>query len=544
MTRNNISSIILPVISALLLMASCRPGEKAVEFSVGCDTVQTENTGGVYELELSSSDSWTASSGEPWINVSPANGIASTVCSIVVDSTVLSTPRQGIVRFRNSASGQTRDVTVMQDGFGYNISVVSGKVDIGHFAQAEEREFEVVVRTNVPFTVAVPENAANWLKCDDPEFNLDRGDRPRNVTLKFKWGVNSVPEGRDAIVALVPAAGYEGVNTDDISIHQKAAPVITIGHDGDSIAIVSMCQSLNMFQPVITAEAMANWETVKLWEETDPGYTPEKKGRVRYAYFALFQTTEGIPYEVQYLTEAEELIFFSNVNSFLHDIDLGEYICKLKNLKRLTVSAYGLSSIPEELTALENLEWLDLSGNNFSVVPSVITPENFPKLHALLLNTCQRYYIMDLSNSVQGDLAGFRGPFPRRLLEWEKLDTLRLSVNFIEGLMPDMLDSDVKYTAEDCEERNLPPALIGTPKVLPNAKYFAFNLNRMYGSLPDWVLYHPNLDSWEPYALCYPQEGRATNGTAAAFTNVPPSMDYYWSFYDGYKEHKDIYIGD
>lgn len=528
----------------VLAVVCCRPAVPTAEFGVSTTSVQMENTGGVYDLELSSSDMWTASADQPWISVSPANGMSSAVCRISVDSTVLNTARKGLIRFRNSASGKTMDVAVNQDGFGYNINVVDQPAGLNHFAQADEREFEVVVRTNVPFSVVVPDNARNWLSCSDPEFSFERGDRPRNVRLKFKWGINSVPMEREAQISLVPEPGYEVISNDRISVRQSAAPVITVGHDGDSITVLSIGRSLNLLQPFVSAEPMANWDNVQLWEDTDPGYTPDKKGRVRSAYFSLFQTAEGIPYEVQYLTEAEELIFFSNVNSFLHDIDLGEHICKLKNLKRLTVSAYGLSSVPEEFAQLENLEWLDLSGNNLSSVPQVINPENFPKLHALLLNTCQRYYIMDLSNSVQSNLAGFRGPFPRRLLEWEQLDTLRLSVNYLEGEMPDMLDYEVKYTEQDCVDRNLPTTLVGTPKVLPNAKYFAFNLNRMYGKLPDWVLYHPNLDSWEPYALCYPQEGRATNGTAAAFSNVPVNMDYYWTFYDGYKEHKDIYIGD
>lgn len=544
MTMKSINTLLISSMVLVLAVVCCRPAVPTAEFGVSATSVQMENTGGVYDLELSSSDMWTASADQPWISVSPANGMSSAVCRISVDSTVLNTARKGLIRFRNSASGKTMDVAVNQDGFGYNINVVDQPAGLNHFAQADEREFEVVVRTNVPFSVVVPDNARNWLSCSEPEFSFERGDRPRNVRLKFKWGINSVPMEREAQISLVPEPGYEVISNDRISVRQSAAPVITVGHDGDSITVLSIGRSLNLLQPFVSAEPMANWDNVQLWEDTDPGYTPDKKGRVRSAYFSLFQTTEGIPYEVQYLTEAEELIFFSNVNSFLHDIDLGEHICKLKNLKRLTVSAYGLSSVPEEFAQLENLEWLDLSGNNLSSVPQVINPENFPKLHALLLNTCQRYYIMDLSNSVQSNLAGFRGPFPRRLLEWEQLDTLRLSVNYLEGEMPDMLDYEVKYTEQDCVDRNLPTTLVGTPKVLPNAKYFAFNLNRMYGKLPDWVLYHPNLDSWEPYALCYPQEGRATNGTAAAFSNVPVNMDYYWTFYDGYKEHKDIYIGD
>ncbi|MCQ2145130.1 MAG: hypothetical protein MJY72_05265 [Bacteroidales bacterium] len=534
---------ILSAFTALGL-AACQPRETAVEFKIDVDSITAEAEGGDFGVSLSSSESWMASTDNPWITISPANGPASAECVISIDSTVVSTPRSGLVRFKNRVSGESRDIRVSQDGYGYNISLVESEVKIGNYAYVDKRVFEVKVRTNVPFRVGIPSSAKNWLSCEEPEFNIDRGARPREVTLKFKWGINSVPLSREAKVSFVPLAGWNVDSADALDVLQAAAPEITIGHEGDSIVVLSIARNLNCLQEINQAEAMRDWDNVILWESTDPGYTPAKAGRVKSAKFTLFETTEEIPYEVQYLTEAEELVFFSNSNSFLYDISLGENICKLTNLKRLTVSAYGLSDLPESFKNLSKLEWLDLSSNNFGELPDVLTKENFPNLHALLLNTCQRGYILDLNNTVSEKLGGFKGPFPRRLLEWEKLDTLRLSVNFIEGEMPDMLDYEVKYTEADCAEMNLPTTLVGTPKVLPNAKYFAFNLNRMYGKLPDWVLYHPNLTSWEPYMLCYPQEGHASNGTAAYFTNVPVNMDYYWTFYEGYKEHQDIYIGD
>lgn len=529
----------------LVLAASCVKERVSVPFSVSTEAIEVLSEGGSFSLDLQSQDYWTASSDNPWITVSPANGPASATCSISVDSTVVSTPRTGIVRFKNSVTGENRDIHVSQDGYGYNISLAENEVTLKNFAFLDDRTFEVKVRTNVPFTVVIPSTAKNWLSCEDPEFHLDRGARPREVTLKFKWGVNSIPLSREAKVTFIPFDGWKVDSTEDLSILQVAAPEIKIGHEGDSIAILSLARSLNLWQELETAGAMKDWDNVTLWEETDEGYTPEKAGRVKTAYFQLMQTEESIPYEVQYLTEVEELVFFSNVNSFIKNLDLGEHICKLTKLKRLAVSAYGLITLPDEMKNLKNLEYLDISANNFGQFPAVLTPENFPNLRHLYLNTNQRSYILDLSNTLMKDkdLGGLKGPFPRRLLEWENLETLRLSVNYFEGEMPDMLDYPVKYTEQDCKDLNLPLALVGTPKVLPNATFFAFNLNRMYGDLPDWVLYHPHLVDWEPYTLCYPQEGRASNGRAAFFSNVPVNMDYYWKFYEGYKEHVDIYIG-
>lgn len=533
------------IISALALcVAACKNEAPVLPISTDITSIDAFNEGGEFNLQLSSGSAWTVSTDVPWITVTPANGPSSTVCTIKVDSTVLNEPRASIVRFFNNRTGSSCDVNVYQEGYGYNITLAKDEVSIKNYANIEDREFHVTVHTNVPFDVEIAESASKWLSYELPSFNFDRGARPRDIKVKFKWGVNAVPMVRETMVKFVPKDGYSVERSDVLRVSQAAAPEIIPGHDGDSTVIMSLSRSLGQLNLLVTAEPMANWDIVKMWEDTDEGYTPEKKGRVRGLSLTMFSTTEEVPYEIQYLTELEELVLFSNVNSFRYNLSVGEYLCKLTNLKRLMIAAYGLSTLPAEFAQLSKLEYLDISSNNFSNVPAVLTPENFPNLKHLFLNTCQRHYILDLSNSLERDLAGLKGEFPRRLLEWENLETLRLSVNFIEGEMPDMLDYPVKYTAQDCVDLNLPPALVGTPKVLPNATYFAFNLNRMYGKLPDWVLYHPNLTSWEPYVLCYPQEGRASNGTAAVFSNVPVNMDYYWSFYDGYKEHEDIYIGD
>ena len=124
-----------------------------------------------------------------------------------------------------------------------------------------------------------------------------------------------------------------------------------------------------------------------------------------------------------------------------------------------------------------------------------------------------------------------------RLLEWDNLDTLRLSVNFLQGNIPDMKNHR-KYTAEDiasCD--SLPEALIGMPKVLPNIKMFAINFNRFSGEIPDWMLYHPNFDQWYPFVLVFSQEGKDTEGNLAGFTNEPTNMDYYYDFYKGFKDN-------
>lgn len=533
------------IATAVLALASCIDDRNAqLLFKTDLETIIPEAAGGSYKLELSSSDTWTATANRPWIAVSPANGVGSATCEVIVDSTLVSEDREGIVRFRNSATSETRDVAIRQKGFSYCITLDTDRVSIPDYANVDDREFTVRISTNVPFEVKAQSGTSSWLSCEKVNVRLDRGARPRDLDLKFKWGVNSRPDERVAEVRLVSTDPARPAQDAILKVVQGAAELIEPSRRGDSLAVLALNRNLGLWSQPLTADKMDNWDDVELWEETDKGYTPAKKGRVRKASFFLFQTTEEIPYEVRYLTEAEELSFFSNVNFFLYDLSCGEYITELVNLKRLTISAYGLSTLPDSFSNLSKLEYLDLSSNNFARIPAVLKKENFPNLHSLFLNTCQRSYILDLSNSISDNIGGFHGKFPRELLEWENLDTLRLSVNYLEGSIPDMKDYPVRYTEEDAQEMNLPPALVGTPKVLPKAKFFAVNLNRLSGDIPDWILYHPNLVDWNPYLLVYNQEGKAKDGRIAGFDNIPVNMEYYWDFYKGYKDHVDIYLGD
>ena len=221
---------------------------------------------------------------------------------------------------------------------------------------------------------------------------------------------------------------------------------------------------------------------------------------------------------------------------------MGEHICKLTNLKRLTVGAFGLSELPDEFANLKNLEFLDLGSNNFQSVPAVLTKENFPNLRALVLNAQQRHAVSDLSNTVYETekLGGLieESSVPTRLLTWG-LDTLVLSVNYLHGSLPSFEDDPTvpKWTeSEVLAADTLPTALIGTPKIMPTTKTFRINHNRLSGEVPKWLLMHPALDWWEPFSLVFPQEGRDANGTKAGFTDAPASLvEYYKNWYPNKK---------
>lgn len=535
--RNTIYRIAFACLASLVIFA-CQQ-VTPVQFEVDTENITIGPEGGVKIVKIKSADRWIATVQEPWLTISPANGVGSVDCRVIIDSALAVNQREAIIRINNQATDERMDFKVVQNGFDYQIVLSEPEVNIASYASLEEREFDVKVKSNVPFDVELPEGADSWLSYTLPELVLDRGVRPREVAVHFKWGVNFNPTSRDAVIKFNPKdSQVTPAIKNDLKINQEAAEEIEIGVKGDSLALIAINRALGCWTEFETSERLEFWDGVKVWE------SGENKGRVRSAEFFMFGTKEGIPFQVKYLTAAEELYFFSNTNTFLLSLDPGEHICELTQLKKLTIGAYGLTTLPDSFKNLNNLEYLDLSSNNFQTVPEVLTPENFPNLTALILNACQRHTIADLSNTTKTNFGGLfeeadvdadgNKSFPKRLLKWSKLDTLRLSVNYLEGILPD-LENDPDFPKWTAEEVNacdtLPEILIGKPKVLPDTDLFAINLNRLYGSAPDWLLYHPKLDLWYPFSLVFFQEGNASNGTRAGFDNEPANLDYYYEHY-------------
>lgn len=523
--------------AAVFVTMACVPQDPQVQFGVDSDNIEIGPAGGKRLINVSSADNWTAMVQEPWITVSPSNGRGSVECEVIIDSALAVTSRTGVVRINNLNTSDYKEFTITQKGFDYSIELKDTKVEIAEYAEYDKRSFDVVVNTNVDFEVVVPEEAQNWLKYKKSDLDLDRGARPRNSVVHFEWKVNTRDISRDALVSFKPVEEVVMTRSDVLEVHQKASVTIPANTvQGDSLALIAIRRNINSWEEYEVSERMEHWEGVTVWK------SGPNKGRVRSASFALFDTKEELPYEVQYLTAAEELYFFGNSNSFLKDLDPGEYITTLTNLKRLTIGAYGLNTIPDSFKNLSNLEMLDLSANNFQKIPEIITPENFPNLRSLYLNTNTRRTIYDLKNTIYENYGGLvdetpadaegKRTFPRRLLEWKQLDTIRLSVNYLHGEIPDMEDYPEKWTAEEVHACDtLPDILIGLPKVLPNTNLFAINLNRLTGRIPDWLLYHPKLDLWVPFSLVFMQEGKTVDGQSAGFSNEPASMDYYYDHY-------------
>ena len=525
----------------MLLVAgftACTSDGDTVEFATDRAQIQVNEIGGTELIQVTAQGEWSVSTDETWITVSPANGRGTTICKFMIDSAKTAEPRRAKVRIRNNDSWEDRTIVVEQAGYPYLIEVAKEGVELENYAKSEERYFDVKIRANVDFKVQIPDNT-NWLSYENYKLTLDNGMRPREVTIRFKWDINTRPEERLAAVSFTPVSEVSLSQQAALSVKQAAAAPIEAGtRAGDSVALLSIARTLDMMENSWEmGEPMSRWNGVKLWEEGMEGCTPDKVGRVKYAEFFLFYTKEPIPFEVRYLTAAEELYIFSNANSFLYSLSTGEYLSELTQLKRLTVGAYGLTELHPTFTNLKNLEYLDLGSNNMQVVPKILTKENFPKLKTLIMNANHRSAVYDLSNSTRTDLGGLidEPEFPVDLIKWG-LDTLVLSVNYLHGELPTFEDDDEipYYTQAEIDAvDSLPQFLVDNriKKVMPTTKLFAINLNRLHGKLPDWLLYHPALNLWYPFSLVFPQEGRDKNGVAAAFENEPVNMNYYYDLY-------------
>ena len=538
------TNIIFTVLAAVMLLA-CQPAEEnifGVEVGTEDGKLNVGPEGGIYTIDIKSSDSWVVESSVPWIMVSPANGRGDIRCQVSVDSTLMNGPRTGKLRIKSSSEGSVPDIDVAQKGFEYQIVIDEPDQELEDYASYESRSFDVEVLSNVDFKVVIPESAESWLSYKKSDLVLDRGARPRKVKVHFDWKVNSRVDNRVASVQFVPLEEVTMGHHDTLKVSQKGALPIPVGTAaGDSLSILAISRALGAFTEWDSSEKMEHWNNVKLYKDGP------NKGRVRYVQFFMFNTKETLPYEVQNLTAAEEIVFYSNANQFLKSLDTGEWITKLTQLKRLTIGAYGLTSLHPDFKNLKNLEFLDLSSNCFEEIPEILNSENFPNLHSLIMNANQRYSIYDLSNDTREGIGGFieenlstaKGMARfKEILKWNKLDTLRLSVNYLQGELPDMKDEGLPvWEYEELKDSlatgmtQLPEKLQNLPKVLPNMKFLAINFNRFTGSVPDWILYHPNLDLWVPYSLIFSQEGKSKEGKNAGFTNEPPSLDYYYDIY-------------
>lgn len=453
--------------------------------------------GGTEQIAIAASQDWVANTSEPWLMLSPANGVGSVEGTIKVDSTLSNTLRSTELSFQG-ANGQSRKLTITQFGYGKQIFLKDPVVEIENSESYDKRAFESLISANVECKIGKieysfegdmtdAEKAENeseregWLLNSKDEDKLtgtnlgivlDRKYRPRTVNFKFRWAMNVVPAVRVAKVHLVPVKAEDqlvdadGKPTDDVilTVRQKAAQKIEDNRAGDSLSVIMINQKLGSIATFDSSDNMRNWSGVTLWEATDAFVKahPEALGRVRSVKFSMFNLESGetLPKEVGNLKYLESFSVAANENNQIRDVNLGDAICSLKYLKNLTVQAYGLTQLPASFVNLgKSLESLNLVSNNFnklSDITNIVNEKNFPKLRNLTLYAQRRTdVVVDIASLGEMNGSGVyvynnypiglygkvnAGTADRqallKLLTWDKLNTLELSYCFLEGELP------------------------------------------------------------------------------------------------------------
>lgn len=453
--------------------------------------------GGTEQIAIAASQDWVANTSEPWLMLSPANGVGSVEGTIKVDSTLSNTLRSTELSFQG-ANGQSRKLTITQFGYGKQIFLKDPVVEIENSDSYDNRAFESLISANVECKIGKieysfegdltdAEKAENeseregWLLNSKDEDKLtgtnlgivlDRKYRPRTVNFKFRWSMNVVPAVRVAKVHLVPVKAEDqlvdadGKPTDDVilTVRQKAAQKIEDNRAGDSLSVIMINQKLGSMATFDSSDNMRNWSGVTLWEATDDFVKthPEALGRVRSVKFSMFNLKSGetLPKEVGNLKFLESFSVAANENNQIREVKLGDEICSLKYLKNLTVQAYGLTQLPANFVNLgKSLESLNLVSNNFnklSDITNIVNEKNFPKLRNLILYAQRRTdVVINIASLGEMNASGVyvynnypiglygkvnAGTADRqallKLLTWDKLNTLELSYCFLEGELP------------------------------------------------------------------------------------------------------------
>ena len=342
------------ILAAVLAGASACQQPLPMEFEVDTDLIEIEADVGVKTIHVSASDTWVAKTKAPWITVSPANGRGPAECKILIDSTLDFTGRDAIVRIQALESDDRHDFTVKQEGYEKMILPLEETHELESYADWGKRSFKVNVKSNVDFEVELDKEAAEWLSYEMPEVKLDRGARPREIPVTFTWKVN-FSEGedgdRETLIRFNPKEATEMDIKKDLKVHQKGAEEIIEGIEGDKKAILAILNSMNSTMQITTSESLENWENVTVWQDGP------NKGRVRSVRFEMVNTKEPIPYQIAKLSACEEVFIYSNTNAFRYNLSTGEHICKMKQLKRLTIGAYGLTELHPDFINLKNLEY-------------------------------------------------------------------------------------------------------------------------------------------------------------------------------------------
>lgn len=519
----------LPLLLLLAgILASCSDNSSTTPFATDVTRLDFNADGGKQSVSLSADGEWTVTSNVEWCLVSPTNGNSSTVCEVRVDSSYLYSRREAYLNFH--CGSQTRQVAISQLGYEKVILLDRDEIEVPDFTDYESLFEYVNVQTNVQYEVLVeyPDaSSTDWLsatKESQPQVqSIPRGGR---VRIDYGMYLDSKRD-REATVIFRQTDARPGEQPVETRLHfrQTKAQEIIPSREGDSLALLALSRIMRIATNWDTSQSMIYWPNVDMEDIT---YYNTRLGRevteprVVGVSFAMFETSEGIPYHVRYLDQLRTFVLTANGNAHLKDIDLGDNITYLPHLRSLSLIGYGISRLPERMKEMDKLRELELSGNNLTEIPiDIITALDKKSLEYInLANNRKRDVFGNLyANATERASLGIHGELPAALFTLKKVRYIGLSYNYLEGSIPDMGYDASKYSTFEEKVANNP--------VMPQLEQLSINLNFFSGDMPDWLLYHPNLRCWDPYTLVFNQyeRSRDSRGQNTGFTNEPSTVE-------------------
>lgn len=208
---------ILPCLLAVIVSAACSKPLHP-ELSVDRDAVEIGAAGGSTELSVTSNTSWTVSSTQSWLSVSPNHGDGSSEVSLFA---VENKAVEGLCAARRSGEvifafeGRTVRVKVTQDREPAVFTVLGGEIGIG----CAGGTVSVRVEHNISYRVTLPSDAGWLRRIDTKAVAVD------NIQLQVDANVGAA---RQASVSFISGPGEEKT----VLIRQEASDDVFAEGDG------------------------------------------------------------------------------------------------------------------------------------------------------------------------------------------------------------------------------------------------------------------------------------------------------------------------
>lgn len=509
--KNRNIQVFLLICLGIVALFSCKDDDDVQPSFFGVSEEESEfvvpDCGDTYAVNLSADQEWYVESNAEWCMVSPANGNASTVCELRVDTSYLYKEREAVITFRSGSKAS--QVKVFQYGYEKIIKLDKEAVEVEDFVDYEKMFTELNVTSNVKYEVIPVDAAQKWVRVSVPEKKVGSVPRPDKIRFDFDiYTQSDADRVAEFTFRQTDAKEGEAPIEKTFTFRQKKSERIVPSRRGDSLALLAISRMMKCYTQWDGSQPMIYWNNVKT-EEVDYKYVDgdfvrdTTELRVVGVNFYIFNTDNSIPFQIRYLNQLKTLVFTGNENSYRKSIKLEDDVTYLDSLESLAFIGYGINSLPARMTNLKKLKELEMTGNPLQEFPmDIIETLDKDSLLYVSLGNCRHYEVGSNLFTNKKDSIGLRGELPERLFQLKRVAYLHLSYNYFEGSIP---------------------AMEGVADVMPQLKALSLNLNYLSGMIPEWILKHKRLKCWNPYTMVFNQtyNGRDSKNRRVGFDNEP-----------------------